>query len=51
MELTVVDVQGIFSSGKSILELLVARVVDFSVKLSEVRKCRSPHPNYQVLVL
>ena len=49
MELTVVDVKGIFSSGKSILELLF--VVDFSVKLSEVRKCRGPHPNYQVLVL
>jgi len=48
---SVLDVQGIFSCRESILVLVVTAVVNFPVKLSEVGKCRCPHPNNQVLVL
>ena len=51
MPLTVVDVQAVFSRWESILVLFVTAVVNFPVKLSEVGKCRCPHPNNQVLVL
>ena len=51
MQLTVVDAQAIFSCRESILVLVLTAVVNFPVKLSEVGKCRCPHPNNQVLVL
>ena len=51
MQLTVVDVQAIFSRRESILVLVVTAVVNFTVQLSEVGKCRCPHPDNQVLVL
>ena len=48
---SVVNIQGIFSRRESGLVLVVAVVVNFPVKLSEVWECCCPHPNNQVLVL